>query len=280
MIVFRTLIIVLTFALSNLTFAQTLKFNDYNGDKIIDTAFIFNDKSYKRISIPALKIDISHYYSSSSLTDSICVNPVERVTLSDAGIKNIIHEFFYSNEKNINDAAFNFLESLKKNETDDQINYRYKPQWVKGLMMPESYYFKLLMKNDEHCYIKFNGHNLKYINSFTLGEIEVLIYTLGVMIKKDNQFSWCFIGDNRINTNIEKLRWSTIDTVNLLNNSELLISQKTQNGSTTFYRINYNKGFIEIVYEGIDDVLVMITNDKIDFKSKLSSKILKTILLN
>lgn len=265
-----------------LLFPQRKIIEDFNGDKIKDTCFVTIEKAYKNVSIPSLNFDFSHEYSLASLTDSICLSSLKDKKLSNFGRERILQQFLLAKKKIEIDPSFEFLKSLIKITDERDVKFYYEPKWYKKLVQPESYYLdsKIISSSNERCYIKYNGHNLKHIDSLKLkNNVNLLIYSHGVIVQKGEEFSWCFIGDDKINPNIEKLRWSTINFITSINHrEELILSQKTTpNNVILFYKINYQKGVIEPIFQTTEEVDVNTVANKIEFKSKSSSAIIKVI---
>ncbi len=261
-------------------FAQEIIIDNFNNDKKLDTCYVLKERGFVDISIPSINFNLSHSFSSSSIIDTICVDTIGYNKLSSTGKQKVLKYLYLDNYKTKADPSMDFLLSLKKDDTINEKNiFYYKPYWTDSLPIPRSYYLKSINSGLENCFIKNNGHNLKFLESFKLDNLKLHIYTHGIVLEKGNKFSWCFIGDESVNMNIEKLRWSSIHFVSTISNkNEFIISQKTiPNEVNSFYKINYMKGVIELLFSSTQEVQVDITSNCIEFNLKNSKKTLKKI---
>lgn len=139
---------------------------------------------------------------------------------------------------------------------------RYSPGWTKALEVPASYKVPLLENNSAACFGKtdtavilvYTAHNhfssrapgdtiKSAIDSVRDQDGGTSVYTTqhGVIVKRDEKYSWVFISDEQITEGIEKLRVASIKEVRLLGD-HVIILQRSISGNRVFI-VNYKTGF-------------------------------------
>lgn len=180
------------------------------------------------------------------------------------------------------DASLHWLIDACSNSVDVKntgiVNFAtsYKPIWIKGEPVISDGYYAIL-SNDEYkgllqkveaspdydfakmksdyFWIDYNtqGHSMsrkknKSRNSsgfyITPMDSTHWVYTTdnGVVLKKNDSYSWVFINDYKLLAGNEKLRWPSIDDAQILN--DYVLVQYSSNISNSLFIVNPNTGFV------------------------------------
>ncbi|WP_343307985.1 hypothetical protein AAHN97_12585 [Chitinophaga niabensis] len=192
------------------------------------------------------------------------------------------------------DPSLNWLMEACSNKIDlngsqlVDFSTRYTPVWIAGEpKVTQGYYtilsnkkYEKLLKNTEGSpdfdfnkmksdffWIDYYPHNHTDFK-ITKGEGNSWIYTTshGVVIKKDDKYSWAFINDNKLFEANEKLRWPSIDDVQMIQEL-VLVKQDINTGDTNLFIINPISGFVmrlNKVFAGLGSIAKVVVNKEED----------------
>ncbi|SIN85475.1 hypothetical protein [Chitinophaga niabensis] len=267
---------------------------DFNKDGVIDQVTIVEDGgpafSSKEIQYfdgkTKKEYDFSMFYSFGSFF-GICNIPD---VIGSSGSESI-GEILFSRKDTI-DASLNWLieacsnkVGLKGSQLVD-FSTKYTPAWIPGEpKIPQGYYailsnykYEKLLKNTEGSpgfdfnkmksasfWIDYNPHNHKGFR-ITKGEGENRIYTTshGVVIKNNKGYSWVFVNDNRLFDANDKLRWPSIDEVQMIREF-LLVKQSINTGDVNLFIIDPVSGFVIRLnkdFIGLGPIAKVIVNEE------------------
>lgn len=182
---------------------------------------------------------------------------------------------FYSEGDSCNNQTINYKNYVARSSPDPSLSllidvlsneskatswgkiWSYDPIWSKSWGIPENYIFpRGLSQNDTCIAIIYNAYNHKFNIPTPYGEpqkeiifenIKIQTTNHGIVINKDEQYSWCFIADGRLFSSIEKLRWSTFGKdFWLFDGSDILVFQQVILPAPVYniVAINYKEGII------------------------------------
>lgn len=218
------------------------------------------------------------------------------------------------------DACFSKRMENNNSQKAFRNDIKYKPVWQPETSIPEVYSFKihkdtldvfrkyyskfsiwngeedsLLMNNNKYAegWISYYAHNHVGIissNKDSVSRIETLATHHGVIIKRNNLYSWIFVTDGILTGSPEKLRWKSIEKTFIYKDHVfILLNIGIPSYERVIYVVDYKKGICKAlndqVFFPIDEPLLnfSVSGNNITLTRALHSKetfIHKELLLN